>query len=236
MQCLSVRLSSRVASTTTHATARRRNSSRAVSSRPASSSSSSPSQPPPKPEEILRVGKKTDFNGLKAAKRIALKEQKYSEETIETAFDEIVDSSMRFFKEKVEANPKDSQAIFMLANVYQTLEMLQKAKECYLECLKLDKTNLDANNNLALILQEKGDIDAAEAYYLQALTHHPDSVDVLFNWASLKLNERKDLGGAKTLIDRIVELEPNLKKHPLVKELAGDDIDDEPDEPFVPPI
>ena len=99
-----------------------------------------------------------------------------------------------------------------------------------------NKTHLDASNNIAMLLQEKGDIDKAEAYYLNALTHHPESVDVMFNWASLKVQCRQDLDGARILINRIVTIEPKLKKHPLVKELAGEEIDDEPDEPFVPPI
>ena len=67
-------------------------------------------------------------------------------------------------------------------------------------------------------------------------TYHPESVDVMFNWASLKVQCRQDLDGARILINRIVTLEPKLKKHPLVKALAGDEIDDEPDEAFVPPI
>jgi hypothetical protein len=35
------------------------------------------------------------------------------------------------------------------------------------------------------------------------------------------------------LIERIVTIQPDLKKHPLVKALGDDDDDDEP---FIPPI
>jgi hypothetical protein len=37
------------------------------------------------------------------------------------------------------------------------------------------------------------------------------------------------------LIERIVTIQPDLKKHPLVKALRDDD-DDDDDEPFIPPI
>ena len=189
------------------------------------------------PEDILRVSRQTSFEGLKAARRVALEEKTHAPEIIDKAFEDIVDNSVRFFKTKAEENETDAAAQFALGNVYQTLEMPEKAIEQYEKTLKCsNKTHLDASNNIAMILQEKGDIDKAEAYYLNALTHHPESVDVMFNWASLKVQCRQDLDGARILINRIVTIEPKLKKHPLVKELAGEEIDDEPDEPFVPPI
>ena len=199
--------------------------------------SSSPFAPKGSPEDILRVSRQTSFEGLKAARRVALEEKIHSTETIHKAFNDIVENSVRFFKTKAEENTNDADAQFALGNVYQTLEMPEKAIEQYEKTLACsNKTHLDASNNVAMLLQERGEIDKAEAYYLNALTHHPESVDVMFNWASLKVQCRQDLDGARILINRIVTLEPKLKKHPLVKALAGDEIDDEPDEPFVPPI
>ncbi len=199
--------------------------------------SSSPFAPKGSPEDILRVSRQTSFEGLKAARRVALEEKTHSTETIHKAFNDIVENSVRFFKTKAEENTNDADAQFALGNVYQTLEMPEKAIEQYEKTLACsNKTHLDASNNVAMLLQERGEIDKAEAYYLNALTHHPESVDVMFNWASLKVQCRQDLDGARILINRIVTLEPKLKKHPLVKALAGDEIDDEPDEPFVPPI
>ena len=198
---------------------------------------SSPFAPKGSPEDILRVSRQTSFEGLKAARRVALEEKIHSTETIHKAFNDIVENSVRFFKTKAEENTNDADAQFALGNVYQTLEMPEKAIEQYEKTLACsNKTHLDASNNVAMLLQERGEIDKAEAYYLNALTHHPESVDVMFNWASLKVQCRQDLDGARILINRIVTLEPKLKKHPLVKALAGDEIDDEPDEPFVPPI
>ena len=199
--------------------------------------SASPFAPKGSPEDILRVSRQTSFEGLKAARRVALEEKIHSTETIHKAFNDIVENSVRFFKTKAEENTNDADAQFALGNVYQTLEMPEKAIEQYEKTLACsNKTHLDASNNVAMLLQERGEIDKAEAYYLNALTHHPESVDVMFNWASLKVQCRQDLDGARILINRIVTLEPKLKKHPLVKALAGDEIDDEPDEAFVPPI
>ena len=46
------------------------------------------------------------------------------------------------------------------------------------------------------------------------------------NWATLKLEHRQDLDGCRVLINQIVQINPELKEHKLVKALQGDDEDD----------
>ena len=91
--------------------------------------SSSPFAPKGSPEDILRVSRQTSFEGLKAARRVALEEKIHSTETIHKAFNDIVENSVRFFKTKAEENTNDADAQFALGNVYQTLEMPEKAIE-----------------------------------------------------------------------------------------------------------
>jgi tetratricopeptide (TPR) repeat protein len=81
-------------------------------------------------------------------------------------------------------------------------------------------------NNLALLLQEAGKIDEAEAYYLRCVECDPKCVDAMFNWATLKLEHRQDLDGCRVLINQIVQINPELKEHKLVKALRGDDEDE----------
>lgn len=42
---------------------------------------------------------------------------------------------------------------------------------------------------------------------------------MLFNYATLKL-QQQDLPGVKRLVDRIAEIKPEMKDHPLVRELG----------------
>ena len=46
------------------------------------------------------------------------------------------------------------------------------------------------------------------------------------NWATLKLEHRQDLDGCRVLINQIVQINPELKEHKLVKALRGDDEDE----------
>lgn len=203
----------------------------------AESSSSASFAAPDSPEGILRVSKRTSFEGLKAARRVETERARAEGdearlERIEWAFDELIKESREFFERGVRESD-GAEARFRLGNFYQTLEKFEDAEREYRKALELG-VSADAANNLAMILQERGEIDEAEAYYLKALEANPDDCDVLFNWAQLKLNCRQDLNATRILIERIVTIQPELRKHPLVKALREDDDDD--DEPFIPPI
>ena len=78
-------------------------------------------------------------------------------------------------------------------------------------------------NNLALLLQDAGEIDEAEAYYLRCVECDDRCVDAMFNWATLKLHDRQDLDACRVLINQIVVIEPKLKDHKLVKALRGEE-------------
>ena len=67
-------------------------------------------------------------------------------------------------------------------NFYQTLEKFEEAEGCYRTAAELDSSHIDSMNNLAMILQEKGDIDEAEAYYLRCVEVDDKCVDAMFNW------------------------------------------------------
>jgi tetratricopeptide (TPR) repeat protein len=192
------------------------------------------------PERILRVSRNTTFEGLKAARRVELEKARASDDEareakVEWAYDALIDQSRKFFEDNVERE-ETAQTRFMLGNFYESLEKFDDAEREYRRALDLG-VSADAANNLAMLLQRRGALDEAEAYYLKALEVNEDDVDVLFNWATLKLNERGDLDATRILIEKIVTIQPELRKHPLVKALRGDDDDDDDeDEPFVPPI
>ena len=188
------------------------------------------------PENILRVSRGTSFEGLKSAYRLAMEaaetleggeaEKKARKEKVEWAFDALIAESRAFFQGAVERDPSDPDAKFRLGNFYQTLGKNSEAEACYRECAALDSKHVDAMNNLALLLQDAGEIDEAEAYYLRCVECDDRCVDAMFNWATLKLEHRQDLDGCRVLINQIVQINPELKEHKLVKALRGDDQDD----------
>ena len=72
-------------------------------------------------------------------------------------------------------------------------------------------------------MQDAGEIDEAEAYYLRCVEIDDKCVDAMFNWATLKLHCRKDPDACRVLINQIVIIEPELKDHKLVKLLRGEE-------------
>lgn len=182
------------------------------------------------PEQILRVSRGTSFEGLKVARREAVKAAEAPDgggearvKKIEWAFDALIAQSRDMFANAVKDSPEDPEAHYRLGNFYQTLEKLEDAEGCYRAAAALDSSHVDAMNNLALILQEKGDVDEAEAYYLRCVEVDDKCVDAMFNWAALKLHHRQDLDACRVLINQIVAIQPSLKDHKLVKALRGDD-------------
>ena len=123
----------------------------------------------------------------------------------------------------MDAAPEDADARFRLGNFYQTLEKFEEAEEAYRHAAKLDNTHVDSMNNLAMILQARGDLDEAEAFYMRCVEVDPAFVDAMFNWATLKLHDRQDLDACRVLINQIVVIEPKLKDHKLVKALRGEE-------------
>ena len=145
------------------------------------------------PESILRVSRNTTFEGLKAARRVELERAREREDDarrvkVEWAYDALIDQSRRFFEEAVERE-ETAQSRFALGNFLETLEKFDDAEREYRRALELG-VSVDAANNLAMLLQRRGALDEAEAYYLKALEVNEDDADALFNWATLKLNER----------------------------------------------
>jgi tetratricopeptide (TPR) repeat protein len=174
-----------------------RAASRVAASSSSSSSSSSPDDAParrrleltPKgddtPEQILRVSRGTSFEGLKVARRDALEAANAEGgggaarvAKVETAFDALIAESRNFFLGAVESAPTDANARFRLGNFYQTLEKFDDAEKCYRAAAALDNAHVDAMNNLAMILQERGGdaVDEAEAYYLRCVEVDPKYV------------------------------------------------------------
>jgi tetratricopeptide (TPR) repeat protein len=187
------------------------------------------------PEQILRVSRGTSFEGLKSARRVALDnanapdfdgdaEQRIGK--INWAFDALIEESRAVFARAVESKPDDAEARYRFGNFYQTIEKFEEAEACYRKAIELDPKHLDSCNNLAMILQGRGDeasIDEAEAYYLRCVEIDDKCVDAMFNWATLKLHCRKDPDACRVLINQIVIIEPELKDHKLVKLLRGEE-------------
>ncbi len=77
--------------------------------------------------------------------------------------------------------------------------------------LKGDPTNLSFLNSIAICMKEMGRFVEAIDFYNTALKHHPNDHRVMFNKA-LCLIQRKDLARAKSMLEKILVIDPNYEK------------------------
>lgn len=77
--------------------------------------------------------------------------------------------------------------------------------------LRGDATNLSFLNSIAICMKEMGRYVDAIDYYNTALKYHPDDHRVMFNKA-LCLIHKKDLQRAKSVLERILKIDPDYEK------------------------
>ena len=83
----------------------------------------------------------------------------------------------------------------------------EEAEALYREALAVDPDHVEANYNLANLLEEQGDLENAVLFYRKALHEAPDFADAHFNLARL-LERQGKLEEAKGHWRRYLELDP----------------------------
>lgn len=177
------------------------------------------------PHLVLRVSPGTNYQGLLTARKEALfhcQGDAEQEQRVERAFVRFVEGARKRLRE--EAQGGGAAEKLALANFHHTVGEVEQAERTYREALDADPTLVDGWNQLGMLLQEeRHDPDGAETMYKHACELEPDNVDVLFNWAQLKLYARQDLQGTRDIVEKIIVLRPDLAAHPLVKALREED-------------
>jgi tetratricopeptide (TPR) repeat protein len=86
---------------------------------------------------------------------------------------------------------------------------LEEAERLYRVVLKADRTNLDANNNLGVLLFNLGRFDEAEKYYRKAIEFKPDFLQAYFNLGNT-LNILGRFDEAEAFCNKALELKPDF--------------------------
>ena len=80
---------------------------------------------------------------------------------------------------------------------------------------------------LGRFLANQGRNRESDAVFLEAQTKHPNSPQVWFAWASVLVKQKRDLGQAKTMLERYVRASitpddpPKQEARRLLKEVGG---------------
>jgi tetratricopeptide (TPR) repeat protein len=86
-----------------------------------------------------------------------------------------------YFDRRVQADPKDTWALFMRGSIWLEKGEPDVAMKDFVECIRLDPTNADYYNARGAAWQDKKDSDRAIQDYDEAIRLDPKKVDTLYN-------------------------------------------------------
>ncbi|GEM_PF-664829 len=113
------------------------------------------------------------------------------------------------YKERLEANPKDREALIALGNANFDIQRFDKAKELYLRVLEIEPKNVLVRTDLASCYRNMGDVEQALKELNQVLSIDPKHENALYNLGVLLLNDKQDPKGAAETWERLIAAHPD---------------------------
>lgn len=114
--------------------------------------------------------------------------------------------ALEILNKLISSNPTNAVLHCDKGDVLVKLRQNEEAIQAYQFCIKLNPELLPAYNNLANLYREFGDYDLSKNTYLLALDKFPDSLDLIYNYASL-LQFLKENNEAINLYKKIIRLD-----------------------------
>ena len=124
--------------------------------------------------------------------------------------------------EKSKTEPKNSQLLTEIAEIYQATHQFKEASNYYDRALKIDPKNASVRTQLASCLYYSGDVDGALAQLHQVLKTSPKDTNALFNLGMIKYRGKNDNAGAIAAWQQLLKANPNLDRKPLVEQLIAE--------------
>jgi len=101
---------------------------------------------------------------------------------------------IKTYKQRVEKNPDDAEAHFLLGVTYANLKMYKKSIESFKQVIRIDPYCADAHNNTGLVYFESGKYKESIESSKQAIRIDPDCMDAHYNlgvtYANLKMYKK----------------------------------------------
>lgn len=99
--------------------------------------------------------------------------------------------AMTLFNEILDSDPKYTSVYPLLGKTYEQLNQIEDAYRTYQAGLTQDETNIQLYRLAATAAQKTGDLDAAENYYIKALTIDDVDVTTILNLTDLYLAQKR---------------------------------------------
>jgi len=93
----------------------------------------------------------------------------------------VTDETFELAREAIRLAPDLAEPHVELGNVWLAKRKWAKAEDCYRTALRIDPSDLEARNNLALVASRRGDAGSSAAALIEMLAENPQSEVALFN-------------------------------------------------------
>jgi cytochrome c-type biogenesis protein CcmH/NrfG len=112
--------------------------------------------------------------------------------------------------EKLKGDPKNSDLLFQVGNIYKSTHQFKDAADYYDKALQVDPKNVATRTEMASCLYFTGDVDGAISQLQQALHYDPKDANSLFNLGLFKWQGKKDGKGALAAWQQLLKSNPQL--------------------------
>ena len=134
---------------------------------------------------------------------------------------EVVDKAAQPMLEALRKNPKDSDTLAKLGNLYYDAQLYPKAIEYYQQALKITPGNVDVRTDMGTAMFYLGDSDKALAEFEKSLSYKPNHPNTLFNAGIVKWQGKKDATGAIAAWEQLLKTNPNYPERQKVEDLLS---------------
>ena len=134
---------------------------------------------------------------------------------------ELVDKAAQPMLEVVKRNPKDSETLAKVGNLYYDAQLYNKAIEYYQQALKIAPSNADIRTDMGTAMFYLGESDKALAEFDKALSYKPNHPNTLFNAGIVKWQGKKDAPGAIAAWEKLLKTNPNYPERQKVEDLMN---------------
>ncbi|MFZ0950632.1 MAG: tetratricopeptide repeat protein [Candidatus Sulfotelmatobacter sp.] len=126
--------------------------------------------------------------------------------------------------EKLKSDPKNSDLIFQIGNIYKGTHQFKEATGFYGQALQVNPKNVAIRTEMASCLYYDGDVDGAISQLQQALRYDPKDANSLFNLGMIKWQAKQDGPGALAAWQELLKSNPNLSpdRKATVQKLMAD--------------
>jgi tetratricopeptide (TPR) repeat protein len=118
--------------------------------------------------------------------------------------------SIATLRSRLEANPRDQEALVGLGNLYSDAGKFDQAIEYYNRAIEIDPRNPDMLSDLGVSYRGAGDPQRAIATFRRALEARPDHWQSWLNISIVAMFDLRDLAQAEEALGRLESLKPDF--------------------------